>query len=220
MTGWILVLLLGGCTADQQFRPENLAKRDLDFVADAHINQVDQHLQLLMRKLYLRNPRELRKTPGANIQSRIDLIFSLPPPLIFDELGGRQSIDAMLLAMGSEFRGDRVFALMVGLTGMLHRAYDNKAEFFVLDALDAQKLYDSARNIEVLAWRLKTRTDAAGTPLILTNSLSSQDPNLSFERLYGKLIALQDNLALIVSQRNQRTINMLVHGLASSFLPI
>ncbi|RRJ82383.1 hypothetical protein [Aestuariirhabdus litorea] len=219
---WIgsLILLLAGCTAEQRFRPENLAKSDLDFIADSQLAQIDQHLQRLMQKLYRRNPRELAKTPQATIASRTQLLFDLPPPLIFDELGGRQSIDAMLLALDPGFRGDRVFALMVGLTGMLLQAYDNKSEFFLLDRLDEQKLYNSARNIEVLAWRLRTRVDVTGAPLILTNSLDPQMPNLSFERLFGQLIALQDSIAQAVAQRNQRTINRLVHGLATSFLPI
>ncbi|MCL6417445.1 hypothetical protein MIB92_17425 [Aestuariirhabdus sp. Z084] len=218
--GWMAMLLLAGCTSDQQFRPENLAKRDLDFVTDTHIQQLDTLLKSLMKKLYLRNPRELSKTADATIESRIDLIFSLPPPLIFDELGGKESIDAMLLGLDPEYQGDRVFAVMVGLAGMLDQAYDNKEEFFILDTLDQQKLYNSARNLEVLAWRLKTRVDTNGTLLLLTNHLDPADPNLSFERLFGKMIALQDNLAMIVSQRNGRTINLILHGLATSFLAI
>ena len=91
----------------------------------------------------------------------------------------------------------------------------------MLDSLEPQKLYNCARNIEVLVWRLKNRLSADGTPLILTNSLPGEEQNLSFERLFGKLIAHQDMLAKISAEKWDRMINQVVHGAATAvFLPV
>ena len=46
---------------------------------------------------------------------------------IFRELDGLQGIDAMNLTFDPDFRGDRVFALVVGLGGMLRQAYGYQA---------------------------------------------------------------------------------------------
>ena len=99
------------------------------------------------------------------------------------------------------FRGDRVFALMVGMTGMIRESYGMKTEFFMLSKLDYQKLYYSARNIEIAMWRIRTHLDEQGKALILTNSRKGEGYNLSYERLFGKLIAHQDMLALIIAQK-------------------
>jgi len=90
-----------------------------------------------------------------------------------------------------------------------------------MDSLDPQKLYNSARNIELAAWLLRTRTGASGEPLLLSHSLDGEPVNLSFERLFGKLIALQDTLAKVIAERSSRTIRTGVQGMASTvFLPI
>lgn len=199
---------------------QNLAKSDINMVGDSHIEQTNQLLKQLIYKLYKRNPRELQKNGAHTIAERTEQIFSNPDNLRFAELNNSESIDAMLLSFDDNFRGDRVFALGVGLRGMFHRAYNQNAELFLLDQLDAQKLYNCARNIEIVAWRLAHRRDANGELFLLTNSMD--DPiNLSFERLFGKLISLQDMMAKITAERTERTINKIVHRIATAvFLPV
>lgn len=212
-------MLINGC-GSQTVRIQNIAKSDINMVGDNHIKATNELLELLIRKLYKRNPRELHKNSGMTVGQRMAQIFSDPGRLQFDELDHRQSVDAILLAFDPMFAGDRVFALGVGIRGMLYRAYNEQKELFMLDSLDAQKLYNSARNIEILAWRLAHRRDAGGKPYLLTNS-TVRPVNLSFERLFGKLIALQDMMARITEQRSRRTINKIVHGIASAvFLPV
>lgn len=216
------VLMLAGC-ATGEFRPQNIAKTEIDQVTDLAIRAQEVQLRALAVKLYRRNPRELRKQPGHTIETRLTQLFGQPGELRFDELGGRQGVDAMQLAFDDRHTGDRVFALMAGLTDMLRRSYNYKAEYFALDDLDQQKLYNSARNIEVLVWRLSHRRDAHGTPFLLTNEMGGegQPDNLSFERLFGKMIALQDMMAEITADRGNRTINRVVQGAATMiFLPI
>lgn len=105
---------------------------------------------------------------------------------------------------------------------MLHASYEYRDEFFLLNDLNQQKLYNSARNLEAVAWRLANRHQADGTPFLLSNGVSTDGvPNYSFERIFGKLIAYQDMMARIVSDKTNRAIKTVVVGFASStLLPI
>jgi len=103
---------------------------------------------------------------------------------------------------------------------MIHKSYNSKCELFMLDYLNEQNLYNSARNIEILVWRLKMRKKDNGRVIILTNSFEGEIKNLSYERLFGKLISLQDTMAQIVSDRTGRVINQAVQMVGMAFLPI
>ena len=91
--------------------------------------------------------------------------------------------DAIVLALKPEFAGDRVFAFGVGLASMVFISYNEKTEFYLTDTLDPQKLYNSARNIEVAAWKLANARGARGEPLLLSNEAGADVVNLSFERV-------------------------------------
>lgn len=215
----VCLMLFSGCGSNS-FQVRNLAKTDTDLVSDIHIQKINALVDELVVKLYKRNPRELAKVPGQTVGSRIQQISSFPDALYFSELDGKGSIDAMLLAFDDHYQGDRVFALGVGLRGMLYKAYGQRNELFLLDSLDPQKLYNSARNIEIVAWRLAHRRDANGRLLLLTNSTKGTI-NLSFERLFGKMIATQDMISDIIADRSNRTINKIVHSIAQAvFLPV
>lgn len=213
-------LLLGGCTTTGKPRPfqlKNLAKSEIDMVTDLHIETVNQLARELTIKLYKRNPRELAKVPGMTVSRRLELLLGSPRPIRHAELNNLYAEKAIPLAFDPSFKGDRVFALMIGITGMLHASYNYRDEFYMLNEIDQQKLYNSARNLEAVAWRLNTYRQPDGTPFLLSNSPA----NLSFERLLGKLIAHQDMMARIVSDSTNRAINTVVHGIASTtLLPI
>ena len=66
--------------------------------------------------------------------------------------------------------------------------------------------FNSARNIEITLWKLSHDVDTNGELFLYTNSLSGEPVNLSYERLFGKLIATQDNLAIIIADKNNRVI--------------
>ena len=216
----IFLLSVLGCSASSEFHIKDLAKTDIDDVSEIHLNQVTDLLRQLTKKLYKKNPYELKKVRGQTIESRIDQIFTCPADRKYKELSFKESTDAILLGFEPEFEGDRVFALMYGAYTMIHKAYNNRCEFFMLDVLDEQNLYNSARNIEILVWRLNTRRTADGHPIILTNSLDGEVRNLSYERIFGKLISLQDTMALVVSNRTGRMIKEAVQIAGMAFLPI
>ncbi|MGI9275326.1 MAG: hypothetical protein ACR2PT_10840 [Endozoicomonas sp.] len=216
----IMACFLVGCAGENGFRVENLAKSDIDMVAEAHVRETRELLEDLTGKLYRRNPSQLHRAPGQTLESRMEQLFGSERTESHEELEGRRSIEAMLLAFDDDFQGDRVFAMMLGLATMMAHSYENKDRFFMLDKLDEQKLYNSARNIEILSWRLRSRSRADGELFLLSNSFGKQ-PNLSFERVFSKLIAHQDMMAILVSQKNNRAINKVVQGVATTmFLPI
>lgn len=224
MRGWLFILigcclLMAGC-GQTPFKVQNLAKTDIDMVSDAHYRETDNLLKKLTVKLYKRNPRELHKVSGQTIDSRVAQIFAYPGPLQFAEVPATGTA-AIELSLEPNYRGDRVFAFMVGLTDMIRESYDYQNDFYLFSDLDQQKLYHSARNIEIALWRIARSDDGGGRPLILTNSWQGEKRNLSYERLFGKLIALQDMLATITAQKNQRVIKTVAQNVATmAFIPL
>lgn len=197
-----------------------VAKTDIDMVVDMHWRTIDQSLIVLMGKLYERNPDELHKTPNATILSRQQQLWATPLDQQTAYLG-KSELSAMDVALDVHFKGDRVYAVMAGLRGMLSRSYGYIDDFYLFDTPDQQALYNSARNVEILVWRLKHRLDADGERLLFTNGFDKPPYNLSFERLFGKIIAYQDMMATITSERSQRSINYATHSiLRMAFLPI
>ena len=220
----IVAFFVSGCSPEnvRSFDIRNLAKSDIDMVADTHRKELETQIRKLTIKLYKRNPRELAKTPRMTIDLRVQQILAPPPSEGYPELEGRSGAKAMSLALTENYQGDRVFALMAGVHSMIDASFNNKREFFLLDELDQQKLYNSARNLETVAWNLNNRKDRHGQLLLLSNGYSKEGiPNLSFERTLGKMIALQDMLAMIIADTTNRTIKNVVHRAASfTFLPI
>lgn len=220
-----LILLLAGCGSMPE-SVRNLGKGDIDFVMDVHAKALKKQMIELTRKLYVRNPIQLHKNPQATIDSRIKQIFGSKnsvdlPYLVFRELNGVTGIEAILLSFDENFQGDRVFAAVVGLSEMLRRSYNHHQEFFMIDSLDEQSLYNSARNIEVFVWRLYHRKDKNGNPLIYSNDIAEKGGDISFDRLFTKMIMIQDMMAVIVANKSDRVITKVVQGVAQfAFLPV
>lgn len=203
------------------FSANQLLKSDVDAVADVHYRESIGSARLLMEKLYRRNPRELRKSSIATPEAAVIRAFDPRYAFGFPELSNLRGTEAMLLAFRPDFTGDRVFAFGVGLGSMIAQAYNDKTEFYLTDALDAQRLYNAARNVEIAAWKLASARGPNGEPMLLSNDMSGTSPNLSFEREIGKLVAYQDALALVIAQRTNRTIRRVSQSLATAvFLPL
>lgn len=203
------------------FNPSQLVKTDLDRVAEAHQREIFMNLRLLTEKLYRRNPRELKKSGQTSVERRIVRIFERRHQWKFAELNGVHGTQAIHLAFREDFQGDRVLAFTVGLGSMIQTAFNDKTEFFVLDELDPQALYNAARNVEIAVWKLSNARGPEGEPLLLSNEAAGPVRNLSFEREFGKVIGSLDVLSKIVSERNNRTVIKVIQSLATAvFLPI
>ena len=206
----------------REIRAADFAKSDIDDAAEIHLQESLASARLLTEKLYRRNPREWRRGGYASAEAAVGRAFDPQFAWTFVELGGARGTDALQLAFRLDFTGDRVFAFGVGMASMIMQAYGNQTEFFLIDQIDPQKLYNAARNVEVAAWKLATARDAQGSLLLLSNDVAADGvQNLSYEREIGKLIAYQDSLALVIAERTNRNIRTVVQGVAMKvFLPL
>lgn len=203
------------------FDPKQIGKSDVDRVADIHRREVFASLRVLAEKLYRRNPREWKKGGHAGVAQALDRLLDPRSGWRLPAAAGRRGTDAILLALREDFGGDRVAVFVAGVGDMLNVAFDEKTEFFMLDELDPQKLYNSARNLEVAAWKLANARDAGGALLLLSNDMTQQPANLSFEREFGKMIGNLDLLAALIADKGHRTIARVAQSLATAvFLPV
>ena len=223
----VLTVLLTACATrvgpdgqrESHFDPRYLAKTEIDRVLDTHRTELVAGLRRLAEKLYRRNPREWRKAGQPGLDAALARLFS--GTIDFPELEGRREGAAALYAFDPAYQGDRVLAVMAGLLGMVYAAFEHKQEFFVLDDLNEQKLYNCARNVEIAIWKMSSTRDANGAPLLLSNELDPNQPNLSFEREFGRIIGLLDFMAAIVADRNGRALSRATQGVAAMvFLPV
>lgn len=199
--------------------PRHIAKTEIDRVIDSHRAEVVAGLRRLTVKLYRRNPREWRNAGQPSLEAAVERLFAGHGD--FSELAGRREGAAALYAFSADYRGDRVLALMAGLLGMVEAAFEHKDDFYVLDDLDEQKLYNCARNFEIAVWKLASAKNAAGEPFLRANELDTQHPNLSFEREFGRIIGLLDVLSVIVADKHGRTLTRLTQSVATAvFLPV
>ena len=63
-----------------------------------------------------------------------------------------------------------------------------------MDSLDPQSLYNAARNIEIVAWKIANARNANGDLMLLNNEQNENERNLSFEREFSKMIGRTDLL--------------------------
>lgn len=229
----ILVLLLFSTACNKEIVRENkpitesngvsqIAKSDIDNVLDVHIKKSQELLRELMIKLYKRNPRELKKSELKLIEEQLVRLFDLEHSWDFPELQGKYDVELIKLTFKEEYEGDRVFAFIAGLMSMIMKSYNYQSEFFMFDTVEPQKLYNCARNIEIAVWKLGHNLDSNGEPFLYSNSLPDEKVvNLSYERLFGKLIATQDNITTIMAGKNNRTVKTVIQKMATAvFLPI
>jgi hypothetical protein len=110
---------------------------------------------------------------------------------------------------------------MFGLLTMTDAAFEHKEEFYILDSLNEQKLYNCARNMEIAIWKLADDRDRAGHLYLLSNELDPANRYLSFEREFGREIGLLDLMATVVADRNGRGLSRVGQSVVSTiFLPV
>ena len=203
------------------FDPNQIAKSDVDRVAEAHQREVFASLKLLAEKLYRRNPREWKKGGQPSLEAAVARIFVADHGWVFRELDNRRGTDAIHLAFREDFAGDRVLALIAGLGGMTMSAFNDKSELFLLDDLDPQALFNAARNVEIAVWKLSNAVAPNGEPWLLSNEGAGPVRNLSFEREFGKVIGNLDLLSKIIADKTNRIVAKVFQNLATAiFLPV
>lgn len=212
----LLVLICAGCkpvppvnghvVPEAKLTKGQLVQSDPNRMANLEIRNNLDTLYLLMDKLYKRNPSEWKKsgaTSREEAESRVRGAIDKHAPL--PGLATRD-IKAMDLALDPHFTGDRVGTLIYGIGDMLITAHGGKRVLYLIDGLDAQRVYNAARNVEIAMWLLAQRKDGAGRPLLLSNALSDHDRNLSFERLFGTIVGRTDLVAEFTAEKYRRAV--------------
>lgn len=222
-------VLLAGCAApgsgpaprlDRGFSLSGLAKSDIDKVAEVHHYHLFQSLRRLTLKLYRRNPAEWRKRGVNSAEAAVADLFDRDHRWRLEELNYRHGAEAIQIALMPDYPGDRVRAFVTGMVSMVQKALGDRAEFYMFDEVDPQRVYNAARNIEVAAWKLGQARDENGQLLLLSNEMGPVT-NLSFEREFGRQIALLDALADVLAERKGRTITRVIQNAATAvFLPL
>jgi hypothetical protein len=210
-----------GASPARAFSVGNLAKSEVDQMAELAQREVLLGLERLAVKLYKRNPAEYRKSGATDPEQAGKRLFDdlrRWPEVVATRSDWQAGFRA---AFDESYAEDRVRAFIGALQTMIMASYNDKTEFFLTDSLDAQRLYNSARNIEVAAWKLANAKLADGRKMLLSNSMDGEVQNLSFEREIGKMIGHQDLLALIMEERTHRTVTRVIQNVATlAFIPL
>lgn len=204
-------MLAVGLSACSTQHIKGIGKTDIDAVIDTHIKQLHRYLADLTILLYKHNPAELAKTAGMSVELRLVQIIDHPTDVVYTELHNAQQVDAIKLAFLPDFQGDRVFALMLGISSMLRFAYDDKTESFIFDQLDPQKIYSSARNLEVALNTLRR------LPKGVRLNTGGRGDYALFDAM-NRMIGLQDTVANLSESASKRIIRKVVRN--AIFIPI
>lgn len=230
----LAALLAAGCSStpaphgklpEHDMEGKEWGQSDVNRVATLGMQANLQSLYRLMEKLYRRNPQEWKKGGFASRDEAMKAVRSaIEAGQPWPELLDQRDIQGMSMSLAPQFAGDRVAAFIYSTADMLITAHGGRTTFYLIHGLDAQALYNAGRNLEIANWMLTHRTQPNGQPLLLTNEITPQDRNLSFEREFGKMIARVDLLAEVVSEKYRRAVIGYVQNLAGGtflqFLPV
>ena len=208
----ILISALSGCGGDSKIK--NIAKGDMDMAADTVVKSLDDYIMRLAHELYRTNPDELAKSPNIRLEHRLNQIVDYPVEVAYHEIDNKQQVDAIELALDDSYDGDRVFALMIGISSMIRFAYNGQREFFLFDTIDPQKVYNSSYNLQLLKQKL-----AGISPALLQIDVNPSDVNNAYT-LLEKISTTQDLMARIISDETSRVLNKSIVGTAAVFIPI
>ena len=136
-------------------------------------------------------------------------------------LGGGATTDLAGFVAATWLRGVDLIQLPTTVLGMVDAAFEHTDDFYVLDDLNEQKLYNCARNIEIAIWKMSSTRAGNGEPLLFSNELDPNNPNTSFEREFGRVIGLLELLAKVVADKHGRSVTRFTQSLATAvFLPV
>ena len=201
-----------------------LAQSDVNRMATLGMRDNLASLMLLADKLYRRNPAEWRKAHPNREAALAKLKNAIDSTTGWPDLQGKRDTAALSLALGPDFKSDRVAAFIAASADMLVTAHGNKTSFYLTDPLDAQYIYNAARNIEIAVWLLASRKNSQGQPLLLSDEINERERNLSFEREFGKIIGRLDLLSAVLTEKYRRAVITYVQNLLGGtflqFLPV
>jgi hypothetical protein len=229
----LLLACLAGCAGTpverdvhgEAFEARQLVQSDTNRFANLTMRDNLDSLEILLEKLYRRNPSMWKKRPTQSLEAaRQSVMAAIRDGKPLPDAGNAKGTEAVRLALSPEFTGDRAGAYIYGLGTMLVEAWGGHIELSLINGLDAQRLANAAHNVSVAAWMLTERKSASGQPLLLSNEISGASRNLSFEREHGKIVGRLDTLAAVIDEKYRRGVIGYLQGMLGGsllqFLPV
>ena len=201
-----------------------LIETDPNRMANLEVRDNLKTLYGLMDELYARNPSEWKKGNAASMaaaKAQVRLAVDNHTPL-----PGSTARDARAINAGLDptFKGDRVAMLIYGMGDMLITAHGGKKTLYLLDGLDAQRVYNTSRNFELVMWALAQRRDTAGHLLLVADVGRDNNKNLGIEQGFGTMIGRTDLVAEFISEKYRRAVidyaQSFIGGQFLQFLPV
>ena len=146
-----------GAVQGAEFSSGELLQSEGNRITQNAMTANHRSLMLLADKLYRRNPAEWRKSAATRETALAQLELALLSAQPWAPLAGQRDVAALSLALSPDFAGDRVAAFIVACADTIVTAHGGKREFYYLDGVDPQHLYNAARNMEIALWVLNTR---------------------------------------------------------------
>lgn len=201
---------------------DQMAQTDFNRTVTIAMRDNLESLTRLLEKLYRRNPSQWQRGGHGSFEAAVqEGRRAIEQGRTPGSLKGLRDIQILSVALDPSYTGDRVAAFVFGLADMIIEAHAGKTRFYVSDVLEAQHVYNAARNVEVAAWLLATRRDTSGDPLLLANEISADAVNLSFERQFGEIVGRLDLIANLLDENLRRVgVNYMQGLLFFNFLPV
>lgn len=213
-----------GAVQGERFGKGEFFQSDTNRMATLAMQQNLNSLFALMDKLYKRNPSEWPKT-AKSPEAAVEFVrLAVVNRQGWAPLGDARDVAALSKALEPDFSDDRVAAFIYAAADTVVTAHGGKTYFTMVDGLNPQAVHNAARNMEIAAWILSSRSQADGAPLLRANEIGEQDRNLSFEREMSKIIARLDLMAIYGTEKYRRAVigygQSLVAGPFIQFLPV
>jgi hypothetical protein len=225
--------MLAGCASSpvereirgEAFGAAQLVQSDANRFANLVMRDNLDGLEILLEKLYRRNPSMWKKRSGDSLeQARAEVMGAIREGKPLPGLEELRGAGAIRQALAPEFTGDRAGAYVYGLGSMLVEAWGGHVTLSLINGLNAQRVANAAHNTAVAAWLLSDRRDDEGQPLLLADEISAEGRNLSFAREHGKIIGRLDTLAAVIDEKYRRGIIGYLQGITGGqllqFLPL
>lgn len=160
---WLLMLIFFfGITALSAKEKANINKKSKPDEVLSPKNQMSEHtdeLRNLMLQLYETHPEELVKSTQVSAPEMTEWVFENKSGWQFDAIKGLRADQALALIFNSDYQGDHVLPLVVGLETLLFTAYGAQNEFDIPAESDSALLKQAVCSINTLVVNIKSTKD-------------------------------------------------------------
>lgn len=197
---------------------KELVQSDVNRMATIAMSDNLDALFQIANRLYDHNPSQLNKSGLDKKAAIARLSHAIKTRTPWKSLGDKRALDAVVLSLSPGFKADRVAAFIYATSDIFILAQGDRIEFYLLNGLDAQKLYNAARDVDQASQLLMTKNN----PQIYALAMSNDDAKY-YDKAFGKIIGRLDTLGEFVTEKYRRAgvgyIQGLVGGSLFQFFP-